>query len=307
MRNSPLLIVFAILLLLWLLLGSFFQSRYCSCGATAAASTAAVVPVVPAIEEEEKISPYPIAIQDEEINFKAGTNENLLFAPNECTYLSPISEPLTEVFSDAVQHLQDNAKRILVLTGFYKPSEDNTCTDTKNLGIGRASQVKDMLVAMGAPDAQIRVQSEQKEELITLEDNIIGGVDYHFISGDIEEVETRLRQNNITLYFDTNQQDLNLNPKQQEYFDDLKFYLQQKTNAKVNVTGFTDDRGEEKYNQRLSRKRAEFVRDYMALHDIDPKQIIAVGKGPSDPIDTNDTREGRAKNRRVEVRIRNTK
>lgn len=303
MRNYPLLIVFAILLLLWLLLGSFFQSRFCNCGAATAASTATVVPIVP-IEEKEEISPYPISIQDEAINFKTGTNENLLFASNQCNYRKPLSERLTKVYSDAVSHLQDNPNRILVLTGMYQPSEENTCTTEKNLGISRATKVKDMLITMGAPNEQIRVQSESKDEFITLDNNIVGGVDYHFISGDIGNIETRLRQNNITLYFDTNQQDLNLSLDQQEYFEDLKFYLQQKPKAKVNVTGFTDDRGEDKHNQRLSRKRAEFVRDYMAFNNINPRQIIAKGKGPSDPIDTNDTAEGRAKNRRVEVRLK---
>ncbi|OAN11643.1 hypothetical protein A3K86_22265 [Photobacterium jeanii] len=68
------------------------------------------------------------------------------------------------------------------------------------------------------------------------------------------------------------------------------------------VIGHTDSRGAEAYNQTLSEKRATVVATYLAAHfEIDPSRIKTEGRGESQPIASNDTEEGRAQNRRVEV------
>ncbi len=289
--------LYAILGLLWLLLGSFFSNKYCNC------SKAAAVPAVvaPAIGGETGAS-KAILISDAEKNFKASTNDNLLFPPSSCEYLLPIADELTSVFQSAAKHLKGNSQRILVLTGLYRGTESNNCKDAKDLGFGRADKVKQLLIGMGAPAGQIRVMSE-KNEVAMFDDNVLGGVRYEFISGDVGEVEKRLRIGNMTLYFDTNARQINLTPEQQKYFDDLKSYLMQKPGAKIMVDGHTDNKSNLKYNLRLSRKRAEFVRDFMVQNGVPKKNIVIEGKGPNVPIDTNDTEQGRAKNRRVEVKI----
>ena len=72
--------------------------------------------------------------------------------------------------------------------------------------------------------------------------------------------------------------------------------------ATIVVIGHTDSRGSAKFNQKLSEKRAEAVSKYlMTKYSIDPKRIRTVGAGESDPIATNKTKEGQAKNRRVSV------
>ena len=71
---------------------------------------------------------------------------------------------------------------------------------------------------------------------------------------------------------------------------------------KAVVTGHTDSIGSEAYNLKLSKKRAEAVKAAIVKSGhIDPMRIKTVGKGESEPIATNKTREGRAKNRRVEI------
>jgi hypothetical protein len=72
---------------------------------------------------------------------------------------------------------------------------------------------------------------------------------------------------------------------------------------KINVEGYTDWTGPEGYNQRLSERRAEAVRDYLVTQGIPAAQLNAVGFGEANPIATNETREGRALNRRVELRM----
>jgi len=57
-------------------------------------------------------------------------------------------------------------------------------------------------------------------------------------------------------------------------------------------------------NTRLSRKRAEFVQDYLTSNGLDAKRLSAQGYGPNTPIADNATAAGRAKNRRVEVLLK---
>jgi OOP family OmpA-OmpF porin len=73
---------------------------------------------------------------------------------------------------------------------------------------------------------------------------------------------------------------------------------------KVELNGHTDSVGTDAYNQGLSERRAQIVADYMTSHGVDASRITAVrGFGESQPIDTNDTKEGRARNRRTELNV----
>jgi outer membrane protein OmpA-like peptidoglycan-associated protein len=68
------------------------------------------------------------------------------------------------------------------------------------------------------------------------------------------------------------------------------------------IEGHTDSVGKPAYNQRLSQRRAQAVVEYLAEHNsIDHDRMIARGFGMSEPIASNDTAEGRAKNRRVQI------
>ncbi len=75
-------------------------------------------------------------------------------------------------------------------------------------------------------------------------------------------------------------------------------------NAKVIIEGHTDAQGGDKINQELSEKRATAVREYMlAATDLGESAITATGYGESRPVANNETTEGRAKNRRINVVI----
>ncbi|WP_369526251.1 OmpA family protein [Photobacterium leiognathi] len=72
--------------------------------------------------------------------------------------------------------------------------------------------------------------------------------------------------------------------------------------AQIYVIGHTDSRGSEAYNQKLSEKRAQAVADALGQHlNVGETRIIAQGRGESDPIASNQTEEGRAQNRRVDI------
>jgi outer membrane protein OmpA-like peptidoglycan-associated protein len=74
--------------------------------------------------------------------------------------------------------------------------------------------------------------------------------------------------------------------------------------VKIIVAGHTDSTGSETYNEELSLARADAVKSYLKLqHGISPERIITKGHGENNPIDTNETKEGRAKNRRAHIQI----
>jgi outer membrane protein OmpA-like peptidoglycan-associated protein len=93
----------------------------------------------------------------------------------------------------------------------------------------------------------------------------------------------------------------------QNYYDDLDklgkvLTTPQYSVYRVQVEGYTDNIGSDSYNQRLSQRRAESVKRYLTQHfPIQSERLVVRGFGKSKPIASNDTSEGRDKNRRVEV------
>jgi outer membrane protein OmpA-like peptidoglycan-associated protein len=71
----------------------------------------------------------------------------------------------------------------------------------------------------------------------------------------------------------------------------------------VDVYGHTDSTGSDVYNQSLSERRAVSVADYLTTRGVQAARIGTRGFGESQPIASNDTEEGRAANRRVEIKI----
>lgn len=74
-------------------------------------------------------------------------------------------------------------------------------------------------------------------------------------------------------------------------------------NTNIVIYGYTDNTGKIEYNQILSGKRANSVKNYLATKGVNNNRIQTKGLGINDPISTNETAEGRSKNRRVEFAI----
>lgn len=72
-------------------------------------------------------------------------------------------------------------------------------------------------------------------------------------------------------------------------------------NQNISVLGYTDAQGNDATNLRLSQERADAVRSYLVERGVAPDRIKATGKGQAEPVASNDTPEGRANNRRVEI------
>ena len=72
----------------------------------------------------------------------------------------------------------------------------------------------------------------------------------------------------------------------------------------VIATGHTDSIGTDAYNQKLSERRATSVKEYMVSKGVPAAKVTTLGKGETQPVATNKTKEGRAKNRRVDIEFK---
>jgi outer membrane protein OmpA-like peptidoglycan-associated protein len=79
--------------------------------------------------------------------------------------------------------------------------------------------------------------------------------------------------------------------------------LKEYPDSTVQIVGHTDSTGPAAYNQQLSVNRANAVVVYLGAQGIDPARMQSLGMGPSQPVADNGTTEGRARNRRVEIKI----
>lgn len=103
------------------------------------------------------------------------------------------------------------------------------------------------------------------------------------------------------LLFETNSDVLK--PQARQELASLAEVLRKYPQDRIQVMGFTDSTGPESYNAGLSTRRAEAVRSVLVENGLKRDQAVAIGMGEQNPIASNDTPEGRSKNRRVELHI----
>lgn len=103
------------------------------------------------------------------------------------------------------------------------------------------------------------------------------------------------------VYFNTDK--ATLRESSYDALNDLLSAMQTNKAMRVEIAGHTDDRASAEYNKDLSQRRAESVKAYLVENGIAKDRIRAKGYGESEPVASNETEEGRQKNRRVEVRV----
>ena len=98
-----------------------------------------------------------------------------------------------------------------------------------------------------------------------------------------------------------------LKPEGKNKLDDLANKVKAINLEVVIAIGHTDSIGSDAYNQKLSVRRAESVKAYLASKGVEPNRIYTEGKGEKQPVASNKTKEGRQKNRRVEIEVIGTR
>ncbi len=126
------------------------------------------------------------------------------------------------------------------------------------------------------------------ELLLANYDSLEGGTSKSFIIDGIK--------------FSAGSANINVNSSK-AHLDAVLSGLQQTPTANIELSGHTDNKGEEEVLKTLSEDRANAVKQYLVDNGIDEARITAIGYGSSLPIADNETEEGRAKNRRTEIKV----
>lgn len=94
-----------------------------------------------------------------------------------------------------------------------------------------------------------------------------------------------------------------LKPESEQELKQLTEFLRMNPEVKIEISGYTDDSGTDEYNNRLSEARALEVYTYLFLNRIKKERMQYRGYGKTRPVAPNSTEEGRAKNRRTEIKV----
>ena len=291
-----------IILLLWLLLGSFLFNKYI-CGASAPtpkpAAAAAPVPVVPESNGEW-------VVRDGSL-LNVSSPDYVQFPRSSSTPVA-LSQPVSQNLNQTAAHLKANNDRQLTITGYYDANESNSSIFS-DMGLARADAIKRMLIAQNVPARQIAIASESARNDFFSGDRLRRGATFNFGAlGDnsqrLERIRSKFTVEPITVYFGTNQDELNLSSQQRKDIGEIIYYLDNVDGSGLSIGGHTDNVGNRQSNITLSQGRANFVREYLTNNgNIPANKMSTNGFGPDNPIDTNATPEGRSKNRRVEVKL----
>lgn len=95
----------------------------------------------------------------------------------------------------------------------------------------------------------------------------------------------------------------NLTPDAKKRLDVVAHALKDYPERSITIAGYTDDKGQDAANLALSQKRADSVKAYLESQGVPPPRLVSEGRGESNPTASNDTAEGRANNRRVEITL----
>ncbi len=213
------------------------------------------------------------------------------------------SEPIVngntfaEYKEDIINRFSDD--QILEIVGHYTSSETNT-SDYENMGLARASKIKELLEDR-IPSTKIHLSSSIVDSLDDHKDQNFEAIDFNY--KDASSVEAKVEQvddKTFRVYFPYKSDDPQMNLNIIEYLNDVAEVLKTK-NTSVRVTGYTDNVGSQAYNKTLGLQRAMAIKDNLRSKGVAPTQIKIDSRGKLDPIATNETEEGRAKNRRVEL------
>lgn len=184
---------------------------------------------------------------------------------------------------------------------------DNVGSAEYNLGLSlrRAESVRDYLVATGTEVEKMRVLGRGKGDPLASNDTEEGRATNRRVEvvvvGEPRALDT-IRFPSVAL-FPRRSGELTAEAKQliednRGSADDL---LRRATF--VEIVGHTDDVGDDDYNQDLSEQRAKSVREYLVSTGLDPSVVVSRGAGEKQPVASNQTDEGRAENRRVDVLV----
>ena len=206
-------------------------------------------------------------------------------------------------FKDSIyNYLNANQDEELLVSVKYLNAEA-TSANGVHLGDSRADFLKNILVKAGINPDRIVPKTILSEFSYDENGNYYDGVSMLFqnISEKrVSEIEAGI--SNKTLYADFAQAEFKPDRTLKAYTIELKNYLNKYSGKKVIVTGHTDSVGVNNYQWGLDR--ANNVKNYLVSQGVPAQIIEVVSKGETEPVASNQTEEGRAKNRRIVITLK---
>jgi OOP family OmpA-OmpF porin len=108
---------------------------------------------------------------------------------------------------------------------------------------------------------------------------------------------------NLTIHFAFDKSNFTADASSERYFSKSDSFLNQNLQARISITGHTDAIGSDAYNQALGFRRAQTMQHYFEARGINANKIIIDSKGEKEPVSDNNTKDGRAANRRAIITI----
>ena len=294
--------------IIWIIVGLFLCNRYlCGPSVAAPAAKAAAPVAAPAVLSKDRDLSW--SVRDGSLFYSGEVGRNFRFRESGFALPTSLNSELSGAVSRISNHLSTNKERGLTITGYYHSDETNNSI-LGDLGLARANTIKKLFTDKGIASNRITLASKLTERNWFRNDTLQTGALLAFGAlgnndGRLAAIKDRLFGKPITLYFATNSDNLSLSTQQRTDFTDLIYYLDNVSSASLAVDGHTDSVGNKDYNINLSRERADFAKNYLQRNGgISLARMKVNGYGPDKPVQSNNTKEGRAKNRRVEVTLK---
>ena len=203
-----------------------------------------------------------------------------------------------ESFLDTLAYLmKQNPEKNLTITAFTRVSESEIESGFfENIGVARASAVRSLLMQRGVDESRIFLDHGISEDE-SLQEPLL--FEFFITPEEFEQVAftfTNMTFSDANFKFDSDE----FRPGDPfiSYADSVKTYLELNDGKNLTIIGHTDNVGEDRYNEDLGMRRAKSAREYFKELGV-VAEIEILSEGEKKPRATNQTKEGRQKNRRV--------
>lgn len=257
---------------------------------------------------ELKKDSIPIKTKIEILEFKATNSQG------DIIFLYPEGIPITKNIIEISipenskdykykinSYLLEHPNQEVHIHSIYSPQEN---VSTPNIGIQRALFIEENLISVGVPKENIVKKSIIKHSIFSKKDQYHNGFYFTFNELDLERVKIILnsKPKNKIVYPKFSESGVSVNNELKELLAELKHYFKDHPNKKVDIVGHTDNIGNSADNYSVGLKYAQQVRWYLITKGGFKRSLVkASSKGESEPLDNNNSVNGRNKNRRIEV------
>jgi OOP family OmpA-OmpF porin len=228
----------------------------------------------------------------------------------ELSYYDTMSQNEVDVTSiTGAYRLWGDTTQVLGLVGIHNVNMDSHSSDNgmaASVGIALSHYLTDQIELRGSVQSLVYQQhDEDLDAIATL------AVNYHFGTHNKQVAEEpapapvkekMVMKKTLHVNFNTDSSKVT-DPKDQNEISDVANIMKKNPGSEATLVGHTDSTASDAYNQKLSERRANTVKNELVNDGVSPSAISASGRGESEPVADNKTRAGRAENRRVEATI----